>query len=88
MYTYLYIIIVCIGVSIPPQKYHPFFLAKTPPLPSPQICKLSKAPCLGNPPLYCFSVTPRPLPPPLAKVGFFSELPKYYNFSSLTSPYL
>ena len=33
--------IVCIGVSIPPQKHHPIFLANPHP---PQSCKLSKSP--------------------------------------------
>ena len=62
----------------PPQK-HPLLLAN----PSSSIYKLSKAPFLGNSPLYIgFSRTP-----PL-KVGFFSERPRYQIFSSLTPSYL
>ena len=71
--------------SPPPQKHHPFFLAK----PS---FKSGNCPIPLPPPLYIgFSRTHPPPPPdsPPLKFGFFSELQKYKNFSSLTlSPIL
>ena len=71
--------IVCIGVSIPPQKHHPLFFAKPPSLNLPAV----QAPLFRQCPLYIgFSWSPPPL-----KVRFFSEPPKCYSFSSLTPSY-
>ena len=62
-------LIVCIGVSTPPQKHLPLFLAKAP-------LKLTNCPnlppFLGHPPLYIGFSWTSPL-----KVGSFSEPPKY-----------
>ena len=67
------ILIVCIGISTPPQKHHPLFIAK-PPLNRQTV---QVPPFLGNPPLYIgFSCT---LLPPL-KVWFLSEPPKILKF--------
>ena len=57
------ILIVCIGISTPPQKHHPLFIAK-PPLNRQTV---QVPPFLGNPPLYIgFSWTL--LPPPKSQI--------------------
>ena len=51
------IFIVCIGISPPPpQKHHPLFLAKPPPL----NCQTVHAPFLGNPPFLLVFLEPPP----------------------------
>ena len=74
-------IIVCIGISTP-LKNTPLFLAKPSPLKSENSVSPSFIGSLSF--LYWFLVNP---PPPL-KVWFFSETPKYWNFSFLTPSYL
>ena len=57
--------ILCIGVSTPPSKTPPLFLAKPPPLVPSPIWKLSKLPLFRQSPQYIgFSWTPPPPPPP------------------------
>ena len=71
--------------SPPPQKHHPFFLAKP---------SFKSGNCPIPPFILVFQGHPPPPPdspppdsPPL-KFGFFSELQKYKNFSSLAPSYL
>ena len=60
--------IVCIGVSTSPQKHHPLFLAKPPPL----NLQTVQAPLFKQPPyILVFGKIP-----PL-KLGFFHELQEY-----------
>ena len=78
----------CIGVSTSPQKHQPLFLAKPPPPhPPPLNRQIVQAPpphFLGNRGDFLYWLFMN-LPP---KVGFFSEPPKYWSFSSLIPSYL